>query len=74
MILPQTNTYVKRLDDEIKWMNFLIKDDNLLKKYNDIWNRASNSIEKELDSQPIYIHFYENQNKEECKYNEKQKK
>ena len=36
MILPQTNTYVKRLDDEIKWMNFLIKDDNLLKKYNNI--------------------------------------
>ena len=27
---------------------FLIEDDELLKKYNDIWNKASNSIEKEF--------------------------
>ena len=30
-------------------MNFLIKDDDLLKKYNDISNKFSNSIKKELD-------------------------
>ena len=36
MMLLQTSTYVKGLDDEIKWMNFFIKDDNLLKKCNDV--------------------------------------
>ena len=35
-------------------MNFLIKDDDLLKKYNDIWDKVSHSIKKELDCEPIY--------------------
>ena len=29
-------------------MSFLIKSDNLLKKYNDIWNKVTNSIKKNL--------------------------
>ena len=41
---PKTIAYVKRYDGETKWMNFLIKDDDLLKKYNDIWNRVCNNI------------------------------
>ena len=32
-----------------------IKDDDLLKKYNDIWNKVSNSIKEELDCKRIYI-------------------
>ena len=35
-------------------MNFLIKDDELFKKCNDIWNKVSNSIKKELDCKPIH--------------------
>ena len=35
-------------------MYFLIKDDDLLETYNDIWNKISNSIKKELDCEPIY--------------------
>ena len=38
-------------------MSFLIKDDNLLKKYNDIWNKVINSIKKELDCDPSTIFF-----------------
>ena len=30
-ILPNTSTYVKRYDREIKWINILVKDDDLLK-------------------------------------------
>ena len=30
------------------------KDDKLLKKYNDIWNKVSNSIKKEIDCKSIY--------------------
>ena len=30
-ILPNTSAYVKRYDREIKWINILVKDDDLLK-------------------------------------------
>ena len=35
-------------------MYFSIKNNDLLKKYNDIWNKVSNSIKKELDREPGY--------------------
>ena len=40
------SAYVKSHNNETKWTNFLIKDDDLLKKYNDVWNKVSNSIKK----------------------------
>ena len=46
IMLPQTSAYVKGFDGETKWIHFLIKDDELLKKYNDIWNKVSNSMKK----------------------------
>ena len=42
----KTRGYVKRYNDETKWMYFLIEDEELLKKYHDIWNKVSNSIIK----------------------------
>ena len=35
-------------------MSFLIKDDELLEKYNEIWKKVSNSIKKEFYSEPVY--------------------
>ena len=35
-------------------MYFLIEDDNLLEKYNIIWDKVSIDIEKECDSEPVY--------------------
>ena len=35
-------------------MNILVKDDNLLKKYNDICNKVSNRMKNELDCESIY--------------------
>ena len=35
--------------DEIKYMSFLINDDNLLEKYNEIWEKVRNSIKKEFE-------------------------
>lgn len=40
--------------DETKYMSFLIKDDESLGKYNNIWDKISNSIKKRLDSEPLY--------------------
>ena len=39
-------------------MSFLIKDDELLKKYNEIWEKVKNSIKKELHSKPVYNEKY----------------
>ena len=36
IMLPKTSAYIRSYGGETKWMNFLIKDDNLLKKYIDI--------------------------------------
>ena len=33
---------------------FLIKDDKLLEKYNEIWEKVSNCIKKGFDSEPVY--------------------
>ena len=35
-------------------MYFLIKDDQLLEKYNNIWDKVSTDIKKEFDSEPDY--------------------
>ena len=43
---------------QTKWMYFLIKDDNLLKKCNSIWDEVSADIEKEFDSEPVYNKKY----------------
>ena len=40
--------------DETKYMSFLIKDGELLEKYNEIWEKVKNSIKKEFDSEPVY--------------------
>ena len=43
---------------------FFIEDDELLEKYNTIWDKVSTDIKKEFGSEPVYIKkFFENQNK-----------
>ena len=37
-MLMKTATYIKSSVGETKWMYFLIEDDELLKKSDDIWN------------------------------------
>ena len=47
----KTSAYVKRYDGRNKWMYFLTEDDNLLEKYNAIWDKVSADIKKEFDSE-----------------------
>ena len=54
IMLPKTSAYVKSYDRQTKWMYFLIKDDELLEKYNAIWNKVSADTRKEFDSEPVY--------------------
>ena len=44
--------------DETKHVSFLIKDDKLLKKYNEIWKKIKNIIKKEFNSEPVYNEKY----------------
>ena len=44
--------------DETKYMSFLIKDDELLEKYNEIWEKVKNIIKKEFDSEAVYNEKY----------------
>ena len=37
---------------------FLIKDDELLQKYNEIWEIVKNNLKKEFDCEPVYNQKY----------------
>ena len=57
IMLPKTSAYVKIYDEQIKWMYFLIKNYDLLEKYDTIQDRVSadiNDIKIEFDRQPVY--------------------
>ena len=45
--------YVKDFDSN-KTMSFKVNDNRLLKKYNKIWEKNSNLLNIEFDSQPVY--------------------
>ena len=45
IFLPKMSTY-RREFGETKCISFLIKDDELLEKYNEIWEKVKNSLKK----------------------------
>ena len=49
--------YIRDFDDT-KYMPSLIKDGELLEKYNEIWKKVKNSIEKGFDSETAYNEKY----------------
>ena len=52
IFLPKMSAY-RRNFDETKYMSFLIIDDELLEKYNEIWDKVLKSLKKEFDSEPV---------------------
>ena len=58
IMLPKTSAYVESYDGRTKWMYFLIEDDDLLEKYNTIWDKVNANIRKEFDSEPVYNKNY----------------
>ena len=47
-MLPQLSTYVKTYDGQTKWRYFLIEDDELLEKYNTIYDKNSSYVKKRI--------------------------
>ena len=57
-MLPKTSAYIKSYDRQTKRMYFLIKDDNVLEKYNTIWDKVITDIWKDFHSEPVYNKFF----------------
>ena len=56
-ISPNMSAYRRDLD-ETKYLFLLIKNNELLEKYNKFWEIVKNSIKKEFYSEPIYNEKY----------------
>ena len=46
IMLPKINAYVKIYDRQTKWMFFFIEDEDILEKYNTIWDNVTPDIKK----------------------------
>ena len=58
IILPQMNGYIKYFENGGKNMSFLIKNDEIWQKYEDIWNVIKNTLSIKFNSEPIYENKY----------------
>ena len=52
--LPQLNGYSNYIDYKNKYVNLLFYHKKLLKKYNEIWDKISNLLEKGFDNEAVY--------------------
>ena len=48
MILPQMNENIKYLENREKNMSFMTKDDNLLDKHNEMWDKIKKSVKHKI--------------------------
>ena len=53
-MLPKTSAYVKDYDKKTNSIYFLIKDNDLLNKYNTMWDKISADAKIELNDEPVY--------------------
>ena len=58
VILPQTNGYIKYFQNRGKNMSFLIKDEEVWEKYEDIWYVIENKLGIKFNSEPVYDEKY----------------
>ena len=54
IILPQMSGYIKYFENGGKDMSFVIKDDDMLAKYNEILNKIKRTLNIKLHSMPVY--------------------
>ena len=50
--------YMKYFENRGKNMSFIIKDDSILVKYNEIWNKIKKTISIKFHSMPVYDEKY----------------
>ena len=58
IILSQMSGYIKSFENGSKNMSFFIRDDELLYKYNEIWERVKEKLNIKFPNEPIYDKKY----------------
>ena len=58
IILPQMSGYIKYFENSGKNMSFVVKDDNVLDKYNKIWDKIKEKANPKFHSIPVYDETY----------------
>ena len=54
IILPQMTGYIKYFENGGKKMSFMVKEDDVLDKYNKIWGKTKNKLNIKFHSIPVY--------------------
>ena len=52
--LPQVSGYMKYFENRGKNLPFIVKDDSVLDKYHEIWNKIKKTLNTKLHSMPVY--------------------
>ena len=58
IILPQMSGYIKYFENGGKNMSFLIKDDDVLDKYNEIWDKIKEKLNIKFHNTPVHDETY----------------
>ena len=58
IILPQMAGYIKHFENGGKTMSFVIKDDDVLDKYNEIWDKIKETLNIKFHSMSVYDEKY----------------
>ena len=58
IILPQKSGYIKYFENGGKNISFMIEDDSVLVKYNEIWNKIKKTLRIKFHSMPVYDEKY----------------
>ena len=58
IILSQMSGYIKYLENGGKNMSFVTKDDDILDKYNEIWDKIKETLRIKFHSMPVYNEKY----------------
>ena len=54
IILPQMSGYIKYFEDKGKNVSFMIENESVLAKCNEIWNKIKSTLNIKLHSTPIF--------------------
>ena len=64
IMVPKASAYVKSYNGQTTWMHILIENDDLVEKYNTIWDKVGADIKKNLiASLSTKNNFFEKHNK-----------
>ena len=58
IILPQMSGYKRYFENGGKNMSFVVKDDDVLDKYNEIWDKIKETLSIKFHSMPVYDKQY----------------